>query len=175
MEQMTIKQLADRLGVSKTAIRKQFTDDFRKNHIETTANGVLTISPEGCKLIAEIMQRMDKLSETTGNNFAETTATTANITLPLAVWETFQAQLEEKDRQLRAKDEQIKNLTSSIANLTASLNAEQLLHGGTMKQALTATAATIEEDPATASPPEATAPTTTTKKSFWERLFKRSI
>ncbi len=125
MEQMTIKQLADQLGVSKTAIRKHLTDDFRENHVETTANGTLTISPEGCKLIAETMERSANLSETSENKFAETTENAANITIPLVVWNALQAQLEEKDRQLAAKDEQIRNLTETTKSQAQSINAER--------------------------------------------------
>ncbi len=49
----TIKQLADELGVSKTAIRKYMTEDFRSNHVETNRNGVFTIDSAGCAHIAQ--------------------------------------------------------------------------------------------------------------------------
>lgn len=125
MERLTIKQLAEQLGVSKTAVRKHLTDDFRENYVETTANGTITISSEGCKLIAETMERSANLSKTTANEFAETTENTANITIPLVVWNALQAQLEEKDRQLAAKDEQIRNLTETTKSQAQSINAER--------------------------------------------------
>ena len=40
----TIKEIADELGVSKTAIRNKMTDDFREKWVQTlTANGVQTL------------------------------------------------------------------------------------------------------------------------------------
>lgn len=135
MKQMTIKQLADKIGVSKTAIRKHLTDDFRENYTETAGNGVLTISSEGCKLIAETMQRTNKLLETSENHFTETTENIANITIPLVVWNTLQAQLEEKDRQLASKDEQIRNLTETAKVQAQSINTDRQNElAGTMKQ-----------------------------------------
>lgn len=134
MERMTIKQLADVLGVSKTAIRKYLTAEFRANYVETTANKVITISETGCKLIAESLQKSANCVETTANQFAETTENTANITIPLLVWNTLQAQLEEKDRQIVAQQRQIEQLTSALDHTTSSLQAAQALHAGTMKQ-----------------------------------------
>ena len=130
----TIKQLADELGCSKTAIRKKMDSfpDFRENHTETTANGVITISPEGCKLIAETLQ-------ITANQSPQT----AEITIPLEVWRTLQAQLEEKTQQLESKDLQLfglqkqnEALTKALENTTSSLKASQALHAGTIQKQL---------------------------------------
>ena len=52
----TIKQLVEELNVSKTAIRKRFNDEFRANYVQTTENGMILISENGCKLIAETIQ-----------------------------------------------------------------------------------------------------------------------
>ena len=129
---MTIKQLADVLGVSKTAIRKYLTTEFRANYVETTANKVILISETGCKLITESLQKSANLAETTANQFAETTENTANITIPLVVWNTLQEQLQEKDqqlkekdRQLAVKDEQINNLTEANKAQAQSINADR--------------------------------------------------
>ncbi len=68
----TIKELADALGVSKTAVRKYMTPEFRSEHVKTTENGVITIDSDGCKLVAMHLQRTEKLTETTANQFPET-------------------------------------------------------------------------------------------------------
>lgn len=40
----TIKDLADEFNVSKQAVRKRLTEEFRANHVETvTSNGVKTL------------------------------------------------------------------------------------------------------------------------------------
>ena len=45
----TIKELADEFGVSKTAIRKKLTEEFRSKWVETsTANGVQTNHKQVC-------------------------------------------------------------------------------------------------------------------------------
>lgn len=53
----TIKQLADELGVSKTAIRKYMSDDFRLRYTKIGNNGVISIDSAGCRLIASFMGR----------------------------------------------------------------------------------------------------------------------
>ena len=53
----TIKQLADEFGVSKTAIRKRFTDEFKEKYVQTTSEGSLQVSDDGCKLIAESFRK----------------------------------------------------------------------------------------------------------------------
>ena len=108
MNGMTIKQLADQIGVSKTAIRKYMTAEFRKNHVETAANGVITISENGCKLLSENFRKHENVAKTTANQFSENTENTENITIPRVVWETLQKDLE-------AKDLQIKELTAELA------------------------------------------------------------
>ena len=68
----TIKQIADELGVSKTAIRNYMTADFRSKYVEISANGLLLISDEGaiqlqtkCKPTAN--QPQTKFAQTTAN------------------------------------------------------------------------------------------------------------
>ena len=67
----SIKQIADELGVSKTAIRKRFSDDFKSRYVETSAGGSLQVSDEGCKLIAESLRKPPQTVQTPR---AETTA-----------------------------------------------------------------------------------------------------
>lgn len=55
----TIKELADEFGVSKTAIRKKLTEEFRSKWVETsTANGVqtLVITEEGINALKSMLQ-----------------------------------------------------------------------------------------------------------------------
>ncbi|MBQ2106835.1 MAG: hypothetical protein II253_07965 [Lachnospiraceae bacterium] len=118
----TIKELADALGVSKTAVRKYMTPEFRCEHVETTENGVITIDSDGCKLIAMHLQRTEKLSETSENQIPETAKTTENMVIPRVVWESLQEQLKSKDQQ--------------IDNLTRLLDQEQHLHAGSLQKSL---------------------------------------
>lgn len=55
----TIKEIADELGVSKTAIRNKLTDEFRTKWVQTsTANGVqtLVITEDGVHALKSIFK-----------------------------------------------------------------------------------------------------------------------
>lgn len=132
----TIKQLADELGVSKTAIRNLMGDDFRAKYVQTDRKGVLTISPDGCKLIAESFR---KVPQTTANQFVESTANQVSgdmTALLQATIEALREQLAVKDKQLAEKDRQIADLTATVRAQADSLQAAQALHAGTMQQML---------------------------------------
>lgn len=124
----TIKQLADELGVSKTAVRNYMSEEFRAKYTEKDCKGVIIVTPDGCKLIAESFGK-------TANDRKES-AETALITVPLAVWKTMEDQVKVKDEQLAAKDAQILALTAALESTSASLQAAQALHAGTLQQSL---------------------------------------
>lgn len=128
-ERMTIKQLADALGVSKTFVRKHMDDDFRLQHTETTANGVITIDPDGCKLLSEtIGNRM----ETTENQVAETTANSEN---PL--YGMLKDELDAKNRQIEQLQTQVSELTKANMELAQSINKDRANElAGTLQQFL---------------------------------------
>ena len=144
----TIKELADELGVSKTAVRKHMTEDFRAAHTANLPGNLIGIDEEGCKLLAESLRKPQKL---TANQFPETPETTENPGLQAEV-AFLREQLLAKDRQLEAKDRQIEaqqaqlatketeilNLTAALENTTKSLHAAQALHAGTMQAQLEA-------------------------------------
>lgn len=69
----TIKEIADELGVSKTAIRNKMTDDFREKWVQTsTANGVqtLVITEEGVNALKSIFRGGSYTANFTENQFA---------------------------------------------------------------------------------------------------------
>ena len=136
MNGMTIKQLADQIGVSKTAIRKYLTEEFRTNHVETAANGVITISETGCGIISANFRKHENVVKTTANQFSENTENTENITIPRVVWKTLQEQLKEKDRQLAAKDEQIQSLNEMVLNGQQLTDQAQKLQGNSEQKIL---------------------------------------
>lgn len=111
----SIKQLADELRVSKTAVRKYLTEDFREKYTETDRNQVIRISPDGCKLIAETIENNRKpFVETTENKVSADV-----LSIPREVWDALQRQLNSQERQ--------------IEELTSALKQEQALHAGTIK------------------------------------------
>lgn len=48
----TTKQLADEIGVSKSAVRKQLTEDFRAQYVHEVGN-ILQIDDEGVQIIRD--------------------------------------------------------------------------------------------------------------------------
>ena len=141
----TIKQLADELGVSKTAIRKHMTEDFRSHYTKTNGSGVITIDSAGCRLIAFAMGRELVSDVPDEQKPSEIYDNREEIAL-------LREQLTVKDEQLAAKDRQIEALTtalnntiSALENTTSALNlaneslhAAQALHAGTIQQQLEA-------------------------------------
>lgn len=135
----TIKELADALGVSKTAVRKYMTEEFRCEHTETNRNGVITIDSDGCKLIAMHLGRTEKLAESTENKIPEAEKTTENpenLVIPRVVWDALQEQLKVKDLQIEEKDRQLAAKDQQILNLTQLADHAQKLHAGSLQQLL---------------------------------------
>lgn len=151
----TIKQLADDLGVSKTAIRNCMDDDFRAKYTEKNSKGAITISAEGCKVISE---KYRKSTENTANKVAETAENQVSSDMVALLQTTIEALRE----QLAVKDRQIEHLTRLA-------DQAQALHAGTIKQALPESgaadpAAPIEPEPEAVEPEQP-------KTGFWRRLF----
>lgn len=194
----TIKQLADEFGVSKTAIRKRFTDEFRLKYVQTTSDGSFQVSDEGCKLIAESFHKqvetIPEIKQIVETKFAETCENSGlqqSLDIQKETIEFLKAQLIVKDEQLRAqqqqlstkdeqiraqqqqlssKDEQIKQLTTAMENTTAALTAAQALHAGTMQEHLTLTQDQNEETNVVTEKEE------TQKRGLFKRLFgKKNI
>lgn len=107
----TIKQLADELHVSKTAIRNYMDDDFRAKYTAKDHKGVITIDAEGCKVLSE---NIGNQTENTAKQFAETEV----VTIPRSV-------LTMLEEQLREKDAQIKDLTETVKAQAQSINADR--------------------------------------------------
>ena len=160
----TIKEVADMIGVSKTAIRKHMDDDFKAAYTsQEDAKSPVMISDEGVAILVSGFKEKpaeNQKAETTANR-VETTANHVDSEL-LGILQkeldTLREQLAQKDSQLAEKDKQIQSLTESNNNLSAannnltdSLKAAQALNAADKQLLLEAT----------------------TRKSFWSRIFGR--
>lgn len=107
----TIKEVAEMLTVSKSAIRKYMTDDFRKKYTHQSGNRIL-ISEAG---LSELKQRIKHQSTQT--------STQTNVHQDANRTQTVDdaALYKDLESQLRVKDEQ-------IANLHKLLDQAQQLH-----------------------------------------------
>jgi predicted transcriptional regulator len=136
----TIKQIADELGVSKTAIRKRFTDEFKSKYVQTNPDGSLQVTDEGCKLIEKSLRKpvetpQTKFTETSENQGFQELIATQKETITL-----LKEEISEKNKQIRtlqaqlnAKDEQIGQITAAMESTAAALNAAQALHAADKK------------------------------------------
>lgn len=132
MEQssMTIKELAEKLGVSKTAIRKRLDEDFRRDYIKTSDDGVITINSEGCELISETFR---KPVETHGKQFSETDENTVSTLI-----EMLQTELKIKNQQIEELNARLAESNAALVAAQQTAQAAQALHAGTIQQQLEA-------------------------------------
>ena len=129
-DRMRIKELADLLGVSKTAVRNYIDENFRGNYMERDENGVFTITSEGCKLLAALMGRSDKLPQQTENTFSETDANSENITIPRSVFNFMEQQIAHLQAEL-AKEREHSRMQAERATQLA--DQAQRLHSGSLQ------------------------------------------
>lgn len=160
--EMTIKQLASELGVSKPTVRSVIAELGFQGKLRKVGNRYMLSDMQ----ISEIKLKMSNRSESEVQPKSEKTEksesevqlksesevqpkTENNIFMEqllilnkqLAVKDEqitmLQDQFAVKDRQINLLQEQISQLTAAMENLTASLNAEQALHAGTIQKQLT--------------------------------------
>lgn len=119
----TIKQIAEELGVSKTAVRKKIENLGLSDKVKTDGNRIV------------IDERQERLIKST---FSQNETKTANSNLVSEKSETLQLlsdmvstltrQLEEKDKQLDAKDRQIEQLNERLAESQKLVDQQQQLN-----------------------------------------------
>lgn len=113
---VSIKELADELEVSKTAIRKH-VNQLPENFVVVDTGKRLELPPETAQYIRDkvITNRMKVTSNATGRILGE-----VSINLPEKQFPTDETisflmeQIETKDKQLETKDTIIKELTASL-------------------------------------------------------------
>lgn len=114
MADKTIKELAEEFHVSKQAIRKRLSADFRKKYVQTvTRNGVktLVVSYNGYLLLKQHFIG----SNTTGNQVETVTSNDEN-----SIIDFLHEQLQEKDTQLK----QMQKLLDQQQQLTLQANQQ---------------------------------------------------
>ncbi|MCL2400106.1 MAG: hypothetical protein FWC91_10260 [Defluviitaleaceae bacterium] len=130
----TIRQIANEIGVSKQAVYKRIRGSLHTvvAPYAHTVDGVVCVSEQGEELIKQAF----------GKNIAYDGAHTECI--QNTETDTVQSLIKMLKEELEMKNEQIRGLSerlaeSNIALVTAqqSLQAAQMLHGGTMQKHLT--------------------------------------
>lgn len=139
----TIKEIAEELGVSKTAVRKKMTDEVKTKFAETVS-GTIYIAPEGINIIKSLFKKNEsqtKFAEVSENQFTEVSSEVSTVI------ELLKEELKSKNSLIEEQQKSIHELTMALENTTSSLQAAQALHAGTMqKQLKSTTGETLPED-----------------------------
>lgn len=150
----SIKEIADELGVSKTAVRKKIENLGLQSSLQTSGNRILLDSRQE-SLIKSAFEKKEPANR-------KQKLVSENQLLSDLV-STLQQQLAAKDKQIEAQQQQISQLTTALESTTSSLQAAQALHAGTIQRQLTV--GIDDAAPADETPP---AP----RRSFWSRFFR---
>ena len=132
----TIRQIADEIGVSKTAVSKQIENLGLRSSLRKNGNQ-FAIDEQQEVLIKQAFLEKTK---TENANQSQTKTQTENhevgdlVCVLQATIDTLQGQLEVKDRQLEQQAQTITRLTDALAAAQQTAAAAQALHAGTIQQ-----------------------------------------
>lgn len=133
----TIKQIADELGVSKQAVRKQ-VDKLPPTLVSTGSNNAILINDDGIRIIRE------KVS--TKNTKVDTNQVSTVDTLV----DMLQKELEIKNDQIRELNTRLAESNAALLIAQQSAQTAQALHAGTIKKQLTGMTLEYTEEQPTA-------------------------
>ena len=145
----TIKEIADELGVSKTAVSKQIANLGLRSSLRKNGNQ-FAIENQQEKLIKMAFQKKRQQEIVTENSVSD----------------ELQAQLAVKDEQIRELNARLAECSTALLAAQETARAAQALHAGTMQQQLAG-----GEDRASADVPEDRA--APKGRSWLSRFFRR--
>ena len=160
----TIRQIADEIGISKTAVNKQIANLGLQSGLRKNGNQFAIDEHQE----ALIKQAFSEKSQTEIENQSQTKTQTENhevgdlVCVLQATIDTLQGQLEVKDRQIEQQAQTITRLTDALAAAQQTAVAAQALHAGTIQQQLVAgEGEELQQE-------RETVP----RRSWWKRLFE---
>ena len=175
----TIKEIADELGVSKTAVSKQIANLGLRSSLRKNGNQ-FAIENQQEKLI-KMAFRKNKQREIAGENLVsdeQSQTTNANqsqtenhevcdlVCVLQTTVDTLQEQLSVKDQQIRELNARLAECSTALLAAQETARAAQALHAGTIQQQLS-----DGEDRVAASVPEEQA--APNKRRWFNRIFRR--
>ena len=153
----TIRQIADEIGVSKTAVNKQIANLGLRSGLRKNGNQFAIDEHQE----ALIKQAFSEKSQTEIENQTQTKSQTENHEVSDLVC-VLQATIDTLQGQLEVKDRQIEKLTEALVAAQQTAAAAQALHAGTIQQQLlTGEAGADQQDQA----PEQ-------KRGWFSKLFR---
>ena len=127
----TIRQIADEIGVSKTAVNKQIANLGLRSGLRKNGNQFAIDEHQE----ALIKQAFSEKSQTEIENQTQTKTQTENHEVSDLVC-VLQASIDTLQGQLEVKDRQIEKLTEALVAAQQTAAAAQALHAGTIQQQL---------------------------------------
>ena len=127
----TIRQIADEIGVSKTAVNKQIANLGLRSGLRKNGNQFAIDEHQE----ALIKQAFSEKSQTEIENQSQTKTQTENHEVSDLVC-VLQATIDTLQGQLEVKDRQIEKLTEALIAAQQTAAAAQALHAGTIQQQL---------------------------------------
>ena len=175
----TIKELANELGISKQAVSKKLTANFRANHVTTvTTNGrqQLVIDDDGVSALKS--QYIANRNQHPTANQSTTNVVDNNVNLVDELKNRILAQeneLSQKNKQILAKDTQLENMQKLLdQSQQLQLMAENKLKKLEDPHNDTESGSELAEDQTHERAPEAPVKAESSPEqppSFWQRLF----
>lgn len=174
----TIKEIADELGVSKTAVSKQIANLGLRSSLRKNGNQ-FAIENQQEKLIKMAFRKnkqreiadenlvSDEQSQTTNANQSQTeNHEVCDLVCVLQTTvDTLQEQLSVKDQQIRELNARLAECSTALLAAQETARAAQALHAGTIQQQLS-----DGEDYAASVPDEQAAPN---NRRWFSRFFRR--
>ena len=127
----TIRQIADEIGVSKTAVSKQIANLGLRSGLRKNGNQFAIDEHQE----ALIKEAFSEKSQTEIENQTQTKTQTENHEVSDLVC-VLQATIDTLQGQLEVKDRQIEKLTEALIAAQQTAAAAQALHAGTIQQQL---------------------------------------
>ena len=127
----TIRQIADEIGVSKTAVNKQIANLGLRSGLRKNGNQFAIDEHQE----ALIKEAFSEKSQTEIENKTQTKTQTENHEVSDLVC-VLQATIDTLQGQLEVKDRQIEKLTEALVAAQQTAAAAQALHAGTIQQQL---------------------------------------
>lgn len=136
-----IKQIADEIGVSKTAVRKQIANLGLRSSLRKNGNQFAIDKHEETLILKAFSEK----TQTKNANQTQTKTQTANHEVSDLVC-VLQRTIDTLQGQLAIKDKQIEDLSEALKSAQQTAAAAQALHAGTMQQQLLESDTTGEKE-----------------------------
>ena len=155
----TIRQIADEIGVSKTAVNKQIANLGLRSGLRKNGNQ-FAIDEHQEALIKEAFSEKSQ-TEIENQTQTENHEVGDLVCVLQATIDTLQGQLSVKDKQIEELNARLAEVSSALVVAQQTAQAAQALHAGTIRQQLT----DGEDDP------NQQGQTVEQKKSWFSKIF----